>query len=272
MRAYKSCLPLLTLATAIAAASAAPAQAFTLFFGEDINPNPQDTSSTFDDIVNSRAAEQDFLAELDRYGTEDFESFEPGTPGPLALEFEGLGSAILNGGGNKSSIKTVDESLLNDPNVPQALKDDIEREIRLGRNASSGDQYFLTNAAQNFQVDLESPAKAFGFYAYDLGDFEAKTYLDLYAAGELIDSIEIPNRDGSNASTNGSAFYFGLLSEDESEFFDQVVFRMNGVQGDEFAFDDLTISAGKAVPEPTTLLGLLGFGSIACLTLRKRSV
>jgi hypothetical protein len=262
---------LLTVATAIATTMATPAQAFQLFFGEDINPNSGDRTQTFDDIPQSRAAEADFLGSLDRYSTEDFESFEAFSPAPLDLRFKDIGDALLSGGGSNSAVKTVNTDLLNDPNVSDAEKADIQREISKGRNASSGDQYFLTDATKNFQVGFESSVKAFGFYGYDLGDYEAKTYLDLYAAGELIDSIEIPNRDGENASTNGSAFYFGLLSESEEEFFDQVVFRMNNIRGDEFAFDDMTVSTSKPVPEPAMLLGLLGFGAIASLTRRNRA-
>ncbi|MGB0563728.1 MAG: hypothetical protein ACPGVO_18305, partial [Spirulinaceae cyanobacterium] len=175
MLAYRNSLFPFSLMMAIAAI-APPAQAFQLFFGEDINPNPQDTNSTFDEIVNSRAAEQDFLNSLSRYGTEDFEGLQAGTMSPLELEFEDLGKAMLQGGGVRSAVKTVDESLLDDPNVSAEIKADIEREIRLGRNASSGEQYFLTNAAQDFTINFETPVKALGFYGYDLGDFEAKTY------------------------------------------------------------------------------------------------
>lgn len=244
------------------------AQAFSVYFGEDINPNPDDRTQTFDDIVNSRAAEANFLADLSRYATEDFESYDVHTGPGFEISFGDLGTATLSGGGVKSMVKTVDESLLDDPNTPDALKDDIAREIYKGRNASSGTQYWLTNAQQNFTVNFSKTVNAFGFYGYDLGDYQAQTFVDLYSAGQLVSSVEIPNRDGANASTNGSAFYFGLMADSADLGFDQAIFRMNNINGDEFAFDDFTVGASSqtGVPEPFSMvggaigLGLFGLG------------
>lgn len=252
--------------------AALPAHAFSVFFGEDINPNPTNTTKTFNNIVNSRAAEADFLSTLSQFATEDFESHaihaQP-TNGGMNINFGTLGTATLSGGGNKSMIKSVDTSLLKKASTPKTIKDSIKREIELGRNASSGTQFWLTNAVQNYTINFTKAVGSLGFYAYDLGDYEATTYLDLYRGGNLISTLAIGNKNGSNGSTNGSAFYFGFSAANASENFDRVEFRMNQIQGDEFAFDDFTV--GKGVPEPMSITaGLLGAGFFGMARRRKQ--
>ncbi|TVQ58761.1 MAG: PEP-CTERM sorting domain-containing protein [Spirulina sp. DLM2.Bin59] len=265
----KSILSLLG-ASLLTAALTAPAQAYQLFFGEDINPNPGE-GLLFGDIPNSRAAEAAFLAALTNgYATEDFESFEIFTPAELNLAFGNIATATLSGGGPNSSVRSVDTDLLNDPTTPQAVKDDILREISLGRNASSGTQYWLTNAVADFTVSFDQAVGGFGFYSYDLGDYGGTVALQLFLNGIEVsqDWINIPFTQGAAGSTDGSAFYFGLLGNNNQRF-DQVKFRMNGVTGDQFAFDDMTIA--KAVPEPGTLLALLGLGALGSTFLKRRS-
>jgi hypothetical protein len=264
---YQSKTILGILGTAIASLSSVlPAQAYSIYFGQDANPNPTDFANTFDDIVNSRAAEAAFLSAITGEGTEDFEGFTAFSDAPLDIFFDGVATATLSGGGVSSEVKTVDTSLLDDPGTPDSVKADIRREIEKGRNASSGTQYWLTNGAQDFQVNFDQKVASFGFYGYDLGDYDAETYLDLYRDGELISSLLIPN--GETAGINGSAFYFGFVGNG-NETFDQVNFRMNGVTGDEFAFDDMTVGS-QPIPEPASLLGLLGVTAAGATFLKRR--
>ncbi|MDB9493521.1 PEP-CTERM sorting domain-containing protein [Spirulina major CS-329] len=258
--------------TGMTLGSATAAHAFTVFFGEDINPNPTNTTKTFNNIVNSRAAETEFLSNLSQFATEDFESHaihtQP-TNGGMDINFGSLGTATLSGGGDKSMIKSVDQSLLKTAGTSKDIKDSIKREVEKGRNASSGSQFWLTNAVQNYTISFTQAVGALGFYAYDLGDYEATTYLDLYRGGEFISSLAIENKNGSNGSTNGSAFYFGFMADNASQNFDRVEFRMNQIQGDEFAFDDFTV--GKGVPEPMSMAaGLLGAGFFGMARRRKQ--
>lgn len=250
------------------------AHAFTTYFGEDINPNPTNTRKTFNNIVNSRAAESNFLSTLSQYATEDFEGHaihtQP-TNGGMDINFGSLGTATLSGGGSKSMVKTVDTSLLKTSSTSKDIKNSIKREVEKGRNASSGSQFWLTNAVQNYTISFTQAVGALGFYAYDLGDYEATTYLDLYRNGSLISSLAIENKNGSNGSTNGSAFYFGFAAEDASQNFDRVEFRMNQIQGDEFAFDDFTVGGAEGVPEPMSITaGLLGAGFFGMARRRKQ--
>lgn len=255
-------------ATLLTGTLTAPARAYQLFFGEDINSNPGE-GLLFGDIPNSRAAETAFLAALTNgYATEDFESFEIFTPADLDLAFGTIASATLSGGGVNSSVRSIDTALLDDPATPQAVKDDILREISLGRNASSGTQYWLTNAVADFTVDFDQAVGGFGFYSYDLGDYGGTVALELFLNGEAVSLIDIPFTEGADGSTDGSAFYFGLLGNNNQRF-DQVKFRMNGIKGDQFAFDDMTVA--EAVPEPGALLALLGIGALGSTFLKRRS-
>jgi len=264
---HQSILSLLG-ATLLTATLTAPARAYQLFFGEDINPNPGQ-GLMFGNIPNSRATEAAFLAALTNgSATENFESFEIFTPAELNLVFGNIANATLSGGGPDSSIRSIDRSLVGDPNTPQAVQTDIVREVALGRNASSETQYWLTNAVADFTVNFDQAVGGFGFYSYDLGDFGGTVALELFLKGEAISLIDIPFTQGANGSTDGSAFYFGLLGNNNQRF-DQIKFRMNGVPGDQFAFDDMTVA--KAVPEPGTLLALLGIGALGSTFLKRRS-
>ncbi len=255
-------------ATLLTATLTAPARAYQLFFGEDINPNPGE-GLLFGDIPNARAAEAAFLAALTNgAATEDFESFAIFTPAELDLVFGDIATATLSGGGPNSSVRSIDTALLDDPATPQAVKDDILREIFLGRNASSGAQYWLTNAVADFTVNFDQAVGGFGFYGYDLGDYGGTVALELFLKGEALSAIDIPFTQGANGSTDGSAFYFALLGTNNQRF-DQIKFRMNGVQGDQFAFDDMTVA--EAVPEPGALLALLGISALGSTFLKRRT-
>lgn len=186
----------------------------------------------------------------------------------MDLVFGDIATATLSGGGPNSSIRSINTNLLDDPDTAEAIKKDIAREIALGRNAASESQYWLTNAVADFTVNFDQAVGGFGFYGYDLGDYGGTVALELFLNGEALSLIDIPFTQGINGSTDGSAFYFGLLGNNNQRF-DQIKFRMNGVQGDQFAFDEMTVA--KAVPEPGTILALLGIGALGSTFLKRRS-
>lgn len=180
------------------------------FFGE--NQSPGGTVSG--DPVTARTA---FLAALSGgVGTEDFEGFADGTIAPINLIFPGTTgniTATLTGSG------------------------DIENSPNSGRFATSGSNYYETNA--NFQISFSSPIAAFGFFATDIGDFSGQMSLVLTNGGTV--PIVIPHTVNGN---NGSLLYFGFV--DTANTYTAINFSTS-TGNDFFGFDDMTIGDAQQV-------------------------
>ena len=231
-------------ATALVSTVAAPANAYQVFFGEDLN-NSAKAPLAAAPLAN--AAEQSFLSTLSGIGTETFESFRNGQSGSLSLSFPGAGAATLNGG--NGSIAKVNTGKTNG----------------FGRYGTSGKQFWEVQAGGrgNFTVNFAAPVAAFGFYGIDIGDFGGQLVLELDDTQNT--SLTVENTIGRSGSTDGSVLFFGLVAEDASELFSQVIFRTSTGQGDVFAFDDMTVGSLEQVVEPTavpepSIIGLLSVG------------
>ncbi len=244
------------LATAaFVSAAAAPANAYQVFFGEDLNSSRSTPLGTFN---NAKAAETEFLANLTGVGTETFESFADNTNGPLALNFPGAGTATLSGGNGATN------------HVSQGSTNGF------GRYGTSGTKYWEVTAggSGNFTVGLSGPVAAFSFFGIDIGDFGGQLVLQLNDVANT--RLTVDNAIGSYGSTDGSVLFFGLVAEDASEQFTQVIFETSTGQGDVFAFDDMTVGAleqvtPNVIPEPSTiaLLDVGAIGSLAAIRRRK---
>jgi len=204
------------------------------FFGEDLGLGESTPLSSW---PNAAAAESAFLANLQGVGTEDFESFEDGTPAPLSLTFPGAGTATLRGDGE---INVVPSGQTNG----------------VGRYAISGTHYWETGASFNFVIEFSEPIAAFGFYAVDAGDFNGQ--LQLIASNGTTHVLNIPHTIGA---PGGSVFYFGFY--DLENTYTKIQFGNTGSEADWFGFDNMTIGSlqqvNPVVPVPSTLL-LLGSG------------
>ncbi|MEO0988797.1 MAG: PEP-CTERM sorting domain-containing protein [Cyanobacteria bacterium J06639_14] len=246
----------LSIAVAFTAplALSAQAQAYSLFFGEDLN------SSEFNPLAatpNANAAEADFLSNLVGVGTEDFEGFTTGAGTPLNLAFPGAGTATLTGGGAIDSV--IPGTAIN------------------GRYGTSGSNFFEVTAggANNFRIDFSEAIAAFGFFGIDIGDFGGQLELELGLVGGATETIIVPNTLGSNASTGGSVLFQGLIADNSDEEFISVSFLTSTGMGDVFGFDDFTIGSREqvqpnpeptSVPEPASILGLLIIGALGLST------
>ena len=216
------------------------AQAFEVIKGEDINNGGLNTHAT---LNQTKQAEQQLLNRLDNtVGTENFENVNWTSGSNLDLSFPGAGTASLGGNGEIHNITNTRSS---------AIAYDLEQ----GLYPSSGSQYWFTEAKpqgnSTFTINFSENISAFGFYAYDLGDWGAELTLKLYSKGQLVDTIKNVHTVKTNGSITGSAIYVGivgeLLSSGVYETFDRVEFTTagNGIVNtyhDIFAFDDMTIA------------------------------
>ena len=234
-------LPKIAFATLVTSLSLSlNVQAFEVIKGEDINHGGLHTHAN---LNQTKQAEQKFLNHLDNtVGTENFENVNWTSGSSLDLSFPGAGTASLGGNGEIHNIKNTRSSA-------------IAYDLKQGLYPASGNQYWFTEAksqgSSTFTINFSEDIAAFGFYAYDLGDWGAELTLKLYSDGQLVDTIKNVHTVKINGSTTGSAIYVGivgeLLTNGVYETFDRVEFSATGngivkTHHDIFAFDDMTIA------------------------------
>jgi hypothetical protein len=256
--------PKISLATVLAASatitalgmSSAPAQAYNIFFQEDVNNAPVNDVPPLPSFPNATQAQTNFLSQLTVTPIENFESFTAFQPSPLNLIFPGAGTATLNGAGQ----------ILNYPTN--------------GTYATSGKNYWSTNSGNDgFKIDFDEAIAAFGFFATDIGDFGARLVLELGLVNGGTTQIEVNHTLGSSASTSGSVFYQGIIASNPNELFKSVRFLSKGSTFggfvDGFGFDDMTIASAdqvKSVPEPQNILGLATVLGLGVVFTKRRSL
>ena len=237
----------------VAMLSAPAANAYLIFFGEDLNNSGAVPLAS---TPNSTTASNNFLANLIGVGTETFESQATGASAPLPLTFPGAGTATLTGGsGVVSAVTPGTTNGVGRYSIPSATSSKFW-EVDAG---VSGD----------FDIDFSETIAALGFFGIDIGDFGGQLQLSL-SNGDL---LTVNNTIGSGASTDGSVLFYGIIAQNPSELFTSVSFLTSTGEGDVFAFDNFTIGTleqvdpdpGNPVPVSSTLalmgLGLLGLGA-----------
>ena len=222
------------------------AQAFEVITGEDINQGGKNTHAI---LENTKRAEQDFRDYLDKtVRTEDFEEVEWDSE-PKTLKFLDAGTGI-------TTIATL-EGNIEIHDITNAY------DLKQGLYAASGTKYLFTEAksqeSNTFTIDFTEDIAAFGFYAYDLGDWGAELTLELYSNGikEPVAAIEIVPNVETDGSNTGSAIFVGIVGEfldGAYQTFDQVKFLVTGdnvkkTHHDIFAFDDMTIAKANQLRE-----------------------
>lgn len=231
----------IALATTVGVGS--PAQAFTVYFGEDLGLGE---GTRLPSTPNADNARNDFLSNLVGAGTETFEGFATGSTPPLSVNFVGAGTATLTGGGSIAEVTSGTNGF--------------------GRYPTSGIKYFETSS-NNFTINFSDPIAAFGFKGIDIGDFSGQ--VQLTTSGGTTQTFTVPTTINGRG---GSVAFFGIIAE-ASELFTSISFSNTNAGTDVFGFDDMTIGSleqVKSTPEPASLIGLLGLGAFGVTTLRKR--
>jgi hypothetical protein len=201
---------------------------------------------------NADNARNQFLSNLSGVGTETFESFADNTALPLALSFPGSAGSItatLSGSGNIDVLASGTNSA--------------------GRFPISGTHYLdgvtASTGSTALTINFSSSISAFGFYGTDIGDFNG--VVELRLNGAVTTTVSVNN---STNISGGGVLYFGVI--DDTNSFNQVVFRNTGSGDDIFGFDDMTVGDIQQVvpvPEPgTALFGIFLTG--ACALNRRR--
>lgn len=256
----------LTTGLLIAAATvgtAAPAQAFSLYFGEDLGKGEQVRLSA---TPNADGARDQFLSSLVGVGTENFERYSVETKAPLSISFGSAGTATLVGNGFIDSVN---------PGATNGV----------GRYPISGNKYW--EASNLFGINFSKAVAAFGFYGVDIGDFEGQLTLTLLnTLTNFQQTVTVPH---TMQGLGGGVIYFGLIAESD-EVFDRIVFGNTAPGVDFFSFDNMTVGSleqvvptetvppggigeggpSEAVPEPLSMAGMILGGAMLAGTRKLR--
>jgi hypothetical protein len=244
---------LATLLAVAATLSAGNAQAYQVFFGEDLNNSATVPLSS---VPNSSNAETQFMSHLSGVGTEDFEGQTTDFTAPLILNFGAAGTATLSGSsGIVAAVTPGTTNGVGRYSIP---------------SASSSKYWDVTaGASGTFTITFANSIAALGFYGIDIGDGGGQLTLAL-SNGDL------PNVNHTKGNSDGSVLFYGLIAQGSAEEFTSISFTSTipgGQTGiDVFGFDKFTIGTQQQViPEPATLaLFGLGLAGLAASRSRKK--
>ena len=248
---YYSKIAGLSLGVVAAFGSIAPAQAFSLSFGEDLNfLGTGNDRPVLTETPNASAAAAAFLSNFDNVHTATFEDLDVGTTGSVDLDFEGAATATLSGAG-KVSDQTFN-----------------------GVHPIAGDQYWLAYAWDNgYRIEFDNAVAGFGFYANDIGDVGATVQMELGLANGGTTIVDFPHQ--TTAGQSGSILYQGIIAENEDELFSSIRFISTG-GNDGFGFDNMTVGSFNqlketaATPAPGLMLGFALMGAFGLRSQLKR--
>jgi hypothetical protein len=240
----------LFIATIATFATINSAGAFEVMKAEDINNGGLNTHAS---LSATKQKEQEFLTHLDKtVGTEKFDNIANFTKANLALTFPGAGTAMLGGNGEIHNITDITNSK-------------IVYDLQQGLYSVSGDRYWYTEATPQanatFNINFSQDIAAFGFYAYDLGDWGAELTIKLYSNNVLVGTLNKLHTVNLKGKTTGSAIYVGILGELQADntrqTFDRLEFTTAGnaivnTNHDIFAFDNMTIATPEQMIPPQT--------------------
>ncbi|NMG11207.1 PEP-CTERM sorting domain-containing protein [Brasilonema sp. UFV-L1] len=208
---------------------------------------------------NADTTRDEFLANLDSYGTETFEGFAPQTTQPLTLSFSGVGTAIFQGRGTVRNLPTGTSNIIRGT-YPISGNQYLEAHVSTG--PLSDPKTFFSS------ITFSQPVAALGFYATAVSDYfiNPPVSLELTRVNGSTQRLPIPS---FGLPFDVTVQYYGIIAQDPSEEFIKVRFQPQSSRSDAFGLDDVTVAklnqvkSSKPVPEPATILGVLaasGFG------------
>ncbi len=209
------------------------------YFGQDLNADPDNTATW----VNASSARSNFIAALDTYGEQDFESFANGTVPPIALDFA-PGSSV--------TADIVNAGIVND-----------FRDRGRFNTTAGGTNYYQVITPSDFRVDFSEDVAAFGFYGTDIGDFDGQLSIQfLDEGGNVLFSEDV----GASNAPNENLLFYGIVSD---VAFRSVAFTATGGY-DGFGFDDMIVGVAGPSQVPLPAAGWLLLSGIAGIAGMRR--
>ncbi len=241
----------------------APAQAFTVYLGEDPG-----AASGANPISNSIAAETNFRSRLSSFSADGFES------SPLGLRTTPLGipgiNATITGTADAANPNVEKNSVIS--GISTAFSNyAISGSKSYAFDFFEGSGSDTTRSTRTLTIDFAAPVAAFGFYGTDFGDDSGAFTL------ELDNGMTLALNNSINPANDGSALYYGFVADNASEQFSRVTFRSSS-SVEVIGLDNLTVATlgqlkvattATAVPEPFTIIGTL-IGGTAAFRLKKK--
>ena len=209
----------------IASAVAAP----IVFFGEDLNGDPTVRLLA---TPNASAANAAFLSNLVGVGTENFEGFAEGTSLPLVINFPGAGTATISGS-TTAIVANISSGTDGSGRYPVS-GDQLVNSVGVGLGAVP---------ASVLTIQFSSPIAAFGFFTTDVGDND-QLIVDLSLTGGGLETLTVPHTVTTSGFSlaDGAVTFFGFIF-DHGTTVDSMNFRKQGIDNDNWAFDDMTVGS-----------------------------
>ena len=246
--------------------AALPTNAFTSFIGgSDLTISPEQAFLDFETAVGGTLS-----------APEDFESFT-GVSNPNDGNILKVVNTTIAGVG---TIIGADQGFGGVLNAPFNSAGNVTQPSPPATN------YYLggvnPGGEQNFTIVTQEPVGGIGFFANDIGDFNATLIAKITTGDGIVLGQVIPLAPDGQTPSDGNLAFLSILGDDPTETITEVeldIFLDDGqnVNGDSFGIDDIyLIPAGNVIPpptgtpEPSALIGLGLLGAFGFVSRRQR--
>jgi hypothetical protein len=248
------------------------------FSGYDTNPT-NNTRLSYDPNSNSQIKFNDFSANLNGIGVTT-ESFEDTTNPNTTIVGNSISGLVRSISGTTATFSYTTKATLGNPSVPVTGGSTTQVQKKTsgvtanGTYPTDGDNFISINSANNFSISFSNTLAAFGYFGSDLGDSGNVLTMQFFNGSNPV-AVSSQTVDAGTGSANSSKFFFGFIADDSAQYFDRVVFSSNSA-GDAIGIDQIKIGTSAqlttAVPEPSSMLGILLFGGSVVMLKRRQKL